>query len=124
MNYFCYGGKCSRDYGIYISGSGTYNVPERDITKVEVPGKMCIRDSNKALLEFKEAELLELMTEAEKFIEGIEKSEVRIMFRLYYIDGLPWWKVAMKMNNLFPRRRIEFTEDSCRMRNTRFLEEK
>ena len=39
MNYFCYGGKCSRDYGIYISGSGTYNVPERDITKVEVPGK-------------------------------------------------------------------------------------
>lgn len=80
-------------------------------------------ERNKALLEFKEAELLELMTEAEKFIEGIEKSEVRIMFRLYYIDGLPWWKVAQAMNRMFPKRRLNFTEDGCWQRNKRFFEE-
>ena len=75
------------------------------------------------LLEQKEAELLELTCKAEEYIQGIEKSEVRIMFRLYYIDGLPWWKVAQAMNRMFPRRRVKFTEDSCRMRNARIFEE-
>lgn len=80
-------------------------------------------ERHRKLLERKEAELLELTTQAEEFIEGIDKSEVRIMFRLYYIDGLPWWKVAMRMNSMFPKRRIEFTEDSCWQRNKRFFEE-
>ena len=72
----------------------------------------------------KEAELLELAAKAEEFIESVDRSEVRVMFRLYYMDGMPWWKVAMKMNDLFPNRRLKFTEDSCRIRNTRFFEEK
>ncbi len=42
------------------------------------------------MLEIKEMELLELMTQAEEYIESVPKSEVRTMFRLYYIDGLPW----------------------------------
>lgn len=75
------------------------------------------------LLDQKEAELLELTCQAEMYIESIEKSEVRTMFRLYYIDGLPWWKVAQAMNRMFPKRRVKFTEDSCRMRNNRIFEE-
>lgn len=82
------------------------------------------RERYKKLLEVKEVELLELMTKAEEYIESIQKSELRIMFRLYYIDGLPWWKVAQSMNRMFPRRRVKFTEDGCRMRNNRFFEEK
>lgn len=75
------------------------------------------------LLDTKEAELLELTVQAEEYIETISKSEVRTMFRLYYIDGLPWWKVAQAMNRMFPKRRKKFTEDSCWQRNKRFFEE-
>jgi hypothetical protein len=75
------------------------------------------------LLDTKEEELLELMTQAEEYIESIPKSEVRTMFRLYYIDRLPWWKVAQAMNKMFPKRTVKFTEDGCRMRNNRFFEE-
>ena len=85
--------------------------------------KQALRERYKKLLEQKETELLELTCQAEKFIEAIPKSEVRIMFRLYYMDGLPWWKVAQAMNRMFPKRRVKFTEDGCRMRNNRFFEE-
>ena len=59
--------------------------------------------------------------EVEEDIESIDKSDLRIMFRLYYLDGLPWIKVAQKMNDLFPRKRVPYSEDSCRMRNNRFF---
>ncbi|WP_333648010.1 hypothetical protein [Lacrimispora sp.] len=75
------------------------------------------------MLGTKEAELFELTVQAEEYIETIPKSEVRTMFRLYYIDGLPWWKVAQAMNKMFPKRRVKFTEDGCRMRNNRFFGE-
>ena len=39
IGYIVYGGKCSKDYGLYVSGSGTFNAPERDVDLVEVPGK-------------------------------------------------------------------------------------
>lgn len=81
------------------------------------------RERLRMRLAAKEEELLELTCQAEEYIESIDRSEVRIMFRLYYIDGLPWWKVALRMNSMFPRRRVKFTEDSCRMRNNRFFEE-
>lgn len=85
--------------------------------------KGAARERLRKMLAAKEEELLELTCQAEKYIENIDKSEVRIMFRLYYIDGLPWWKVAQAMNRMLPRRRVKFTEDSCRMRNNRFFEE-
>lgn len=69
-----------------------------------------------------EAELLELTNQAEEYIETIPKSELRIIFRLYYIDALTWYQVALKMNQKFPKRRIKYTEDNCRMRHNRFLE--
>ena len=69
-----------------------------------------------------EADLLELTNQAEGYIETIPKSELRIMFRLYYIDDLTWYQLALKMNQKFPKRRIKYTEDNCRMRHNRFLE--
>ncbi len=93
------------------------------ISDPEYRRKQAARDRYKKLLEAKEAELLELTCQAEEYIESIPKAEVRMMFRLYYIDGLPWWKVAQDMNRAYPKRKKPFTEDSCRMRNNRFFEE-
>lgn len=39
LNFFTYNGKCSRDFGIYISGENTFNAPERDVESIEVPGR-------------------------------------------------------------------------------------
>ena len=85
--------------------------------------KMMLLRSRKAMLVEKEAELLELTNQVEEYIANIEKSELRIMFRLYYIDGLTWVQVAHRMNRMFPKRRIAYTEDNCRKRNARFFEE-
>ena len=85
--------------------------------------KMMLLRSRKAMLEEKEAELLEITNQVEEYIASIEKSELRIMFRLYYIDGLTWVQVAHRMNRMFPKRRIAYTEDNCRKRNARFFEE-
>lgn len=71
-------------------------------------------------LEQTEEELLEVMTEAEEFIESIGNSELRIMFRLYYMDGLTWVQTAHTMNSMFKKK--HYTEDSCRMKNARFFE--
>ena len=37
--YLVFGGKCSKDFGIYVSGSGTFNAPERDVERIEIPGR-------------------------------------------------------------------------------------
>lgn len=92
------------------------------IPEPEYYRKQGIRERYKKLLELKEAELLELTCQAEEYIESIDKADLRIMFRLYYIDGQPWVKVAEAMNRMFPKKKIPYTEDSCRMRNNRFFE--
>lgn len=92
-------------------------IPEREYYR-----KKAIKERYKALLEAKEAELLELTCQAEEYIESIEKPELRTMFRLYYIDGLVWDQVAIQMNREFPNKKISYTADSCRMRNNRFFE--
>mgnify|MGYP000691838159 CR=1 FL=1 len=79
--------------------------------------------ARRALLVEREAKLLELMNEAEEYINSIEKSELRMMFEFYYIDDLTWCQVAQRMNHAFPKRRIKYTEDNCRMRHNRFLDE-
>ena len=75
-----------------------------------------------AQLELLEADLLEKQTQVEEYIQQIEKSRLRSMFRLYYIDNLTWEMVAMRMNYMFPKKRIPFTKDSCRKLHDRFLE--
>lgn len=92
------------------------------IPNPEYNRKKNARERYRRLLEIKEAELLELTCQAEEYIESIEKAELRIMFRLYYIDGLPWIRVAAAMNRMFPKKAIPYTEDSCRMRNNRYFE--
>lgn len=108
-----------------VSGGmgGTQHYTVEGFPVPEYNRKMMLLRSRKAMLEEKEAELLELTNQAEEYIGSIEKSELRIMFRLYYIDGLTWIQVAHRMNRMFPKRRKAYTEDSCRMRNTRFFEE-
>ncbi len=80
------------------------------------------RDIYRKILQDKEAELLALACETEKYIESIPKAELRIMFRLYYLDGLTWVQVAHRMNSMFPHRRIKYTEDNCWRKNQRYFE--
>lgn len=103
---------------------------KKPIKTVKIQGRptMYISRKEKALernirrLEELELELLDLTNKAEEYIDSIEKSELRTMFRLYYIDDLTWVQVAHRMNALFPKKKIKYTEDSCRMRNNRFFE--
>jgi len=36
---FTFGGICSRDYGVGISGTGTFDAPERDVDIIDIPGR-------------------------------------------------------------------------------------
>ncbi len=92
------------------------------IPEPEYIRKHSIRERYRQLLEAKEAELLELMIQVEEFIQSIPKSELRVMFRLYYIDGLTWYQVAYRMNRMYQNRRLLFTEDSCKQRHKRFFD--
>lgn len=38
-NIFTFAGTPSSDFGLYISGTGTFNAPERDVTVLEIPGR-------------------------------------------------------------------------------------
>ena len=38
-HYLTFAGKNSRDFGVWISGGGTYNAPARDIQTVQIPGR-------------------------------------------------------------------------------------
>lgn len=84
--------------------------------------KTKLRNRYKQLLETREAELLNLTCQAEKYIESIEQSEIRIMFRLYYIDGYGYMEVAKRMNSMFPRRRVKYTDENVKKRVQRFFE--
>lgn len=84
--------------------------------------KRGIVERNKKKLELKEMELLELTSQAEEFIESIEKSELRIMFRLYFLDGLSYPKAAQRMNYMFPRRRIKYTDENVKKKIQRFFQ--
>lgn len=39
MNWLTYDGTDLRDFGVYISGNGTFNAPERDIISIAIPGR-------------------------------------------------------------------------------------
>ena len=99
---------------------GTVKITGRPTAAIALKQKLLKKRNDR--LTALEAELLELTNQAEEYIETIPKSELRIIFRLYYIDDLTWYQVALKMNQKFPKRRIKYTEDNCRMRHSRFLE--
>lgn len=98
-------------------------VKVQGIPNMSIERKKNYLERQKRMLTEAECRLLEQQTLAEEYIESIEKSELRIMFRFYYIDSLTWVQTAHQMNALFPKRRIKYTEDNCRMRHNRFFEE-
>lgn len=99
---------------------GTYKIEGQPIKAISRKQKAWERKI--ALLEQLEADLLEKQNEVEEYIQQIEKSEIRTMFRLYYIDDLPWYKVAIRMNQMFPNRRIKYTEDNCKQKHKRYFD--
>jgi hypothetical protein len=103
------------------------NKPLRTVKITGVPylsisRKQAILRRNINQLEVLEMELLELTNQVEEYIESIEKSELRIMFRFYFIDSLSCYKVAEQMNNAFPKRHIKYTDESIKKRIQRFFE--
>ena len=108
-----------------VSGGmgGTQHFLIEGIPTPEIGKKRLLLQKRKKLLEEKEVELLELMNQAEEYINSIEKSELRIMFRFYYIDGLTWVQVAHKMNRMFPNRKVAYNDKSLQKRNERFFAE-
>ena len=79
-------------------------------------------DRYQRLLAEKEAELVELTCQAEAYIDSIEKSELRIMFRLYFIDDLTYTAVDRRMNSMFPKRQIKYTDENIKKRIQRFFQ--
>ena len=90
--------------------------------QVEINRRVALMERRKAKLQMLETDLIEKQLQVEEYIQTIQKSELRIMFRLYYIDNLTWYQVALRMNQIFPKRRIKYTEDNCKQRHKRFLE--
>lgn len=90
--------------------------------KAEIERRIALMERRQAKLAMLETDLVEKQLQVEEYIQTIQKSELRIMFRLYYIDSLTWYQVALKMNQMFPKRKIKYTDDNCRKRHDRFLE--
>ena len=92
-----------------------FPLPEYEETKAMMKKRI-------AKLGILEDELQEAVSAVDDYIAAIPKSDLRQMFRLYYLDDLTWSQVALNMNARFPHKKISYTEDSCRMRHNRYLE--
>ena len=90
--------------------------------QMEINRRISMLKRRQAKLQMLETDLIEKQIQVEEYIRTIEKSELRTMFRLYYIDNLTWYQVALRMNQIFPKRRIKYTEDNCKQRHKRYLE--
>ena len=91
--------------------------PQREINR-----RISLLKRRQAKLQMLETDLIEKQLQVEEYIQTIQKSELRTMFRLYYIDNMTWYQVALRMNQIFPKRKIKYTDDNCRKRHDRFLE--
>ena len=90
--------------------------------QVEINRRVALMERRQAKIQMLETDLIEKQLQVEEYIQTIQKSELRIMFRLYYIDSLTWYQVALRMNQMFPKRRVKYTEDNCKQRHKRYLE--
>lgn len=79
-------------------------------------------EKNQKLMELKEIELLEMQTRAEEYIETIPKSELRTIFRFYFIDDMTYAKTAIQMNALLPNREVKYTDENIKKKIQRFFE--
>ena len=94
-----------------------YPIPEYNQVKNMIKKRV-------AKLHILEDELQEAVNAVDEFIARIPQSDLRMMFRLRYLDDKTWAAVAINMNHHFPKRKIKYTEDSCRIRHDRYLKEK
>lgn len=72
-------------------------------------------DHLKNKLDSHESELMSLLNDVETYIESINDSRIRRIFRYRYIDDLNWVQVAGRIGG-------KHTADSCRVAHDRFLE--
>lgn len=79
--------------------------------------KQVLLRRRKAALEEKEEELMELLSDVEEYINSIDDSRIRRIFRYRYVDNINWVQVAIQMGG-------KHTADSCRMAHDRYIEEK
>ena len=99
---------------------GTVKITGRPTTAINTK-RNSLKKRNKKLIALEE-ELLELTNQAEEYIETIPKSELRIMFRFYFLDGMSYPKAADQMNQRFPKRRIKYTDENIKKRIQRYFE--
>lgn len=92
-----------------------YPIPEHNQVKNMIKKRV-------AKLHILEDDLQNAINEVDEFIGKVPKSDLRMIFRFRYLDDMTWAAVALNMNDRFPKRRIKYTEDSCRMRHDRNLE--
>lgn len=90
--------------------------------KMEIDRRKFLLEKRIAKLQMLETDLLEKQLQVEEYIQGIEKSELRIMFRLYFLDNLSYPKVAISMNSMFPKRKIPYTDENIKKRIQRYFE--
>ncbi|MEE1085807.1 MAG: hypothetical protein U0L05_01335 [Schaedlerella sp.] len=99
---------------------GTVKIQGRPVSLIRRRQQAC--SDRMRRLEKLELSLLEKQSQVEEYIQQIEKSELRIMFRFYFVDDLSYAKVALRMNEVFPKRRIKYTDENVRKRIQRYLE--
>ena len=99
---------------------GTVKITGRPFTAIS--RKESLLNKRIRRLEELEEELLELTIQVDEYIETIEKSELRIIFRLYFLDDLSYTKVADQMNQRFPKRRIKYTDENIKKKIQRYFE--
>lgn len=76
--------------------------------------KMGLLRRRKAAMEETQQRLMEMLNEVEAFVDGIEDSRLRRIFRYRYVDNMSWLQVAIQMGG-------KHTADSCRNAHDRYL---
>ncbi|WP_270213521.1 hypothetical protein [Dorea formicigenerans] len=99
---------------------GTVKITGRPTVAISMKQSLLKKRNKK--LEVLETELLEFTNQAEEYIETIPKSELRIMFRFYFLDGMSYLKVAKQMNRMFPKREVKYTDENVKKRIQRYFE--
>ncbi|MGP8315034.1 hypothetical protein ACG0Z4_29685 [Enterocloster aldenensis] len=92
-----------------------YPVPEHDRAKREY-------EKQYGNLMREEQELLELQTQVEEYITGLDDIEIRNIMTLYYVEDMTWIQVAHGMNRIYQSRSRCYTDSSCRQKHDRFLD--
>lgn len=76
------------------------------------------------MLKNKEKEIDKKITSFEYMLNSVKDSELRIILRYKYLDGLKNYQIAEAMNKDIKDNKREYTADSIRMQINRFFEKK